>query len=236
MKGKRKAWVGARGRFELLPVYDRYRLAIGAAVRGPAIVEERESTIVIPPRSRALVDEHGDDVPDAVARLVEAAEGAGEAAGLGQERLFWHLDIVEDDLAGDRGAKAHLALDRRRRETLGAALDEEAVDALVLELGPDHGEIGDRRIGNPHLRAIEHESATDALGPGLHAARIGAEVRLGEAERAEKRLVDQRRQPRPLLLLSAGDDHRPGAEPAAADAGLRALRRRRTPGPRPRPG
>ncbi len=33
----------------ITPVYDRYRLALGATFTGPAIVEERESTVVVGP-------------------------------------------------------------------------------------------------------------------------------------------------------------------------------------------
>ena len=62
LKGKRKAWVGARARFEMLPVYDRYRLAIGVAVRGPAIVEEDSTTLILPPKSRAKVERSGNIV------------------------------------------------------------------------------------------------------------------------------------------------------------------------------
>ena len=40
------------------PVYDRYALAPGASLTGPAIVEERESTTVIPPGVTATVDEY----------------------------------------------------------------------------------------------------------------------------------------------------------------------------------
>jgi N-methylhydantoinase A/oxoprolinase/acetone carboxylase beta subunit len=38
------------------PVFDRYALSPGAVMRGPAVVEERESTTVVPPRSRLRVD------------------------------------------------------------------------------------------------------------------------------------------------------------------------------------
>lgn len=41
------------------PVYDRYALAVGVEVEGPAVVEERESTIVLIPGSRAQVDAQG---------------------------------------------------------------------------------------------------------------------------------------------------------------------------------
>src|SRR5207302_1668475 len=39
------------------PVFDRYRLAPSVTVEGPAIIEERESTIVIGPGGQAWVDE-----------------------------------------------------------------------------------------------------------------------------------------------------------------------------------
>ena len=39
------------------PVYDRYRLAPGAPLEGPAIVEERESTLVIRPGGDGVVDD-----------------------------------------------------------------------------------------------------------------------------------------------------------------------------------
>jgi len=39
-------------------VYDRYRLPIGAEIEGPAMVEERESTCIIGPEDRAVVDRH----------------------------------------------------------------------------------------------------------------------------------------------------------------------------------
>jgi len=40
------------------PVYDRYALAAGMTLSGPAIVEERESTTVLPPGTSAVVDEY----------------------------------------------------------------------------------------------------------------------------------------------------------------------------------
>ena len=40
------------------PVFDRYALAAGMQIAGPAIVEERESTSVLPPGALATVDEY----------------------------------------------------------------------------------------------------------------------------------------------------------------------------------
>ena len=49
-------------------VLDRYRLKPGVEIAGPAIVEERESTIVIGPSARARVDERLNVIVD-VARV-----------------------------------------------------------------------------------------------------------------------------------------------------------------------
>jgi N-methylhydantoinase A len=62
LKGKRRAWVGARERYEMVPVYDRYRLAVGEVVNGPAIVEEDSTTLIVPPRAKARVERSGNIV------------------------------------------------------------------------------------------------------------------------------------------------------------------------------
>jgi N-methylhydantoinase A len=56
VKGRRRAFFGEAGRFVDCVVYDRYRLGPGAAFAGPAIVEERESTVVVGPSARASID------------------------------------------------------------------------------------------------------------------------------------------------------------------------------------
>jgi N-methylhydantoinase A len=56
MKAVRLAFFPEAGGYIDTPVYDRYRLAPGMSLDGPAIVEERESTTVIGPRARIRVD------------------------------------------------------------------------------------------------------------------------------------------------------------------------------------
>jgi len=58
-KGTRPAYFPETGGFVDTPVYDRYCLAPGAALAGPAIVEERESTAILPPGSHAAIDAQG---------------------------------------------------------------------------------------------------------------------------------------------------------------------------------
>jgi len=57
-KGHRKAYFPDAGGFVETPIYDRYVLQPGQEIAGPAIVEERESTTVVPPGDTLRVDAH----------------------------------------------------------------------------------------------------------------------------------------------------------------------------------
>ncbi|WP_137125018.1 hydantoinase B/oxoprolinase family protein [Roseomonas sp. HF4] len=54
LKGRRPAWFD--GAFSDTPVYDRYRLAPGTRIAGPAIIEEREATTIVAPGDTLEVD------------------------------------------------------------------------------------------------------------------------------------------------------------------------------------
>ena len=58
-KGERRAYFSEIKDFVTTPVYDRYQLCAGMQFPGPAIVEERESTIVVRPNMEATVDGYG---------------------------------------------------------------------------------------------------------------------------------------------------------------------------------
>lgn len=59
LKGERPAFSMIQKKFIPFKVYDRYRLPAGAVLEGPAIIEEKESTIVMGEDARAKVDQHG---------------------------------------------------------------------------------------------------------------------------------------------------------------------------------
>jgi len=59
VKGERRAFSLIRKEFIPFTVYDRFSLFPGAAMAGPAIIEEKESTVVIGEDARADVDEYG---------------------------------------------------------------------------------------------------------------------------------------------------------------------------------
>jgi N-methylhydantoinase A len=57
--GERDIYIPERREFQRAPVYDRYRLSPGMVFEGPAIVEERESTVVVNGPGRVSIDEYG---------------------------------------------------------------------------------------------------------------------------------------------------------------------------------
>ncbi len=62
VKGRRKAYSFLTGSFVDFTVYDRYCLVPGTTLRGPAIVEERESTIILDKDATASMDGYGNIV------------------------------------------------------------------------------------------------------------------------------------------------------------------------------
>ncbi len=70
IKGERLAYFPEAEGYVRTPIYDRYALDSGTVLTGPAIVEERESTLVIGPGARITVDAYGTLVvePPAVAQ------------------------------------------------------------------------------------------------------------------------------------------------------------------------
>ena len=105
--------------------------------------------------------------------------------------------------AAGRGAQRELAFDPGRRQARHAALQDEAADRVVVVLGPDDHDVGDGRIGDPHLRAVQPVAAVDGVRARLHAAGVGAVVRLGEAEAADDRASRQPGQVGLALSLAA---------------------------------
>ena len=59
LKGYRDAWFDSAGKYVSSPVYHRSRLAPGARVDGPAIIEQTDSATILDPDSYLVVDNFG---------------------------------------------------------------------------------------------------------------------------------------------------------------------------------
>ena len=81
-KGARPIYVPEEGGMVSCAVYDRQKLGAGASFTGPAVIEEAESTAVIGPGAKAVIDSEGNLVvtlPESLKRGRRAARA--EAAG-----------------------------------------------------------------------------------------------------------------------------------------------------------
>jgi len=58
LKKKRQVYFPEYKDFAECPVYDRYRMGPGTTLTGPAIVEEKESTLVVGPGGRLSIDDY----------------------------------------------------------------------------------------------------------------------------------------------------------------------------------
>ena len=75
-KGTRPVFFGDAGRYVDCAVYDRLALQPGAQLRGPAVIEEPESTVVLGPAVRSALDHHG----NLLATLPAARRAAADKA------------------------------------------------------------------------------------------------------------------------------------------------------------
>lgn len=87
LKGVRQAWFD--GRFQEAQVYDRYALTQGDTVVGPAIIEETESTTIVPPRCSLSVD---DQLCLRIEVAVETSKDLGLPANAGEAEIMARLD------------------------------------------------------------------------------------------------------------------------------------------------
>jgi 5-oxoprolinase (ATP-hydrolysing) len=98
-KGTRAAYFGDG--YVDCPVYDRYALAPGSTITGPAIVEEREATTILGPGDTARVDETG-TLRIAIAVAVSPAARITPATPIGEARALIEADPVSLEIMWSR--------------------------------------------------------------------------------------------------------------------------------------
>jgi len=59
LKGERQAFSLIKKEYLPFKVFDRFKLFSGAVLHGPAIIEEKESTIIVGEDAKASIDEYG---------------------------------------------------------------------------------------------------------------------------------------------------------------------------------
>src|SRR3989454_4565150 len=138
--------------------------------------------------------------------------------------------VLEQHLGGVRGADAHLPFLLALAETLGAGGHDKARLPARAQLGfhggTPHVNVGDPPVGDEDLLAVEDPAAVLVHGPRLHRRDVGARLRLGNGESAQRRLLDRAeagRDPGRDLLRGAlredGGDREAGALDGQRNAG-----------------
>ena len=82
LKGSRPVYFDEVSDFTDTPIYDRARLDAGAAIDGPAVIEQTDTTVLVPPGASARVDAYRNIVIDVgTAGDARAVTAAGSAKG-----------------------------------------------------------------------------------------------------------------------------------------------------------
>ncbi len=95
---------------------------------------------------------------------------AQPAADLADHVLEGHPDVLEDRLAGRRGADSELVLELADGEARAVGLDDERGDPFGLAVGDgeDDVEVGDPEVGDPVLGAVDDPLVAVEDGGRLH--------------------------------------------------------------------
>src|SRR5699024_11809106 len=98
--------------------------------------------------------------------------------------------VVEVDLACRRPLDAELLLRRAEAHAVVGLLHDERGDPLAARVRVSHRHdrvvLGDARVGDPALHAVQHVLVAVAYGAGLHVRGVAAGLRLRQAVRGHR--------------------------------------------------
>ena len=111
---------------------------------------------------------------NAIARAIEAGKRAFQTLNLRQHIFFRHKHIFHHNHAGDGGAQRQLVLNLRRAQAFHTFFKDKAFNLIIVlsRFRPNDKHVGNRRIGNPSFRAVQHKAAINFFGIGPHARRV----------------------------------------------------------------
>ena len=125
--------------------------------------------------------------PTPAARDADAPGGqrgqrdAQAAAGLAEDVVRGHLDVLEDDVGGDLAAVAHLQVRVADRHAGVACMSTSSI-VIACSSPSRHSrqtQSADDRVGDPALAAVDHEAVVRAPGHGPQRGRRQVAGRVG---------------------------------------------------------
>ena len=131
------------------------------------------------------VHRHAESAPgNAEAGTVKDAEDVAEAARAGQPVFLRDAAVGEGQFADVTGPHGTFARLEGLAESRGTLFHQEATDTIV-GFCPDQRQVGDRRVADPLLDAVDNPMVSVPPGGGLQGSYIRAAVRFGEAKAAD---------------------------------------------------
>jgi len=134
LKGTRQAWFGDG--FVAAEVYDRYALTPGTRLSGPAIIEEREATTIVPPGDTVLIDATG-TLRIAIAAATPAAARITKLTPIAEAAALIESDPVSLEIMWARLVTVVEEMWHTIVRTAFSLIVSEAQDFACDLLGPD---------------------------------------------------------------------------------------------------
>ena len=137
-------------------------------------------------------------------------------ANFAEQVLDRHLAIVQDEGAGGRSANAHFVLFGADGKSRKSSFDQERGKLFAVNFCEHREQVGEARVGNPHLLAVEDVVLAVGRKHGTGAAieGVGTRTRFRQGVRAHNFSRGQTRQV--LLLLLFGAEINDGQQANAA--------------------
>ena len=187
-KGQRNAYSETAAGMVPFEVYDRYRLAPGVVIRGPAIIEERESTTVVDDGGVVEVDDYGTlNITVGQADVQEARDGrlsldvvwprlisiADEMATTQIRTAFSH-DVIEvhDMSTGICDARGYLVAQTNLGATGHTGTMPPLVKTILEEISPDRMRPGDAYVTNDPWVQSGHTGDAFVVTPAFYRERL----------------------------------------------------------------
>ena len=197
--------VEGKGETHETPFYDRAALRAGDRIAGPAIVEQYDTTVVIPPRCEAEIDRRGNIVIDCAGAA--AQHGHDLAAPIMQRVIGGAFTAIAQEMAGVLYRMSYSSI-IRESEDLGAGIfdcdglmlaESESTPMFmgamprivqnVIELLPGDIHEGDIIFHNDPYYGATHSPDCAIVMPIYHRGRPGGvRGRVGPSARHRRRL------------------------------------------------
>ena len=119
---------------------------------------------------------------DPVARIIKAPKGTLQTLNIRQQLRLRYEHVLHNNFSGDGSTQGEFSFYRRCTQSGHVPFQNKTANFIVVRFCPNDKDIRNGAIGNPHLCAVEPETAVDTSSPRLHATGVGAMIRFSQTK------------------------------------------------------